>query len=58
VLRGDLETGAQTPARVYGADFVLQFDRVTREDLDADGRIAQNLDALDHEPPRHAARQR
>jgi short subunit dehydrogenase-like uncharacterized protein len=33
VLGGDVEPGFQTPARVYGPDFVLQFDGVTREDL-------------------------
>jgi len=33
VVTGDLETGFQTPARVYGADFILAFDGVQREDL-------------------------
>ncbi len=33
VLAGELAAGFQTPARVYGADFVLGFDGVTREDL-------------------------
>jgi short subunit dehydrogenase-like uncharacterized protein len=33
VLAGDFEPGFQTPARVYGADFVLGFPGVTREDL-------------------------
>jgi short subunit dehydrogenase-like uncharacterized protein len=33
VLRGDVEAGFQTPARVYGPDYVLRFDGVTREDL-------------------------
>jgi short subunit dehydrogenase-like uncharacterized protein len=33
-LRGDLEVGFQTPGRVYGADFVLSFAGVAREDLD------------------------
>jgi short subunit dehydrogenase-like uncharacterized protein len=33
VLAGDLEVGFQTPARVYGADFVMSFEGVTREDL-------------------------
>jgi short subunit dehydrogenase-like uncharacterized protein len=33
VLAGDLETGFQTPARVYGPDFVLTFPGVTREDF-------------------------
>jgi short subunit dehydrogenase-like uncharacterized protein len=34
VLAGDLEIGFQTPGRVYGADFVLRFAGVTREDLE------------------------
>jgi short subunit dehydrogenase-like uncharacterized protein len=34
VLRGDIEAGFQTPARVYGPDFVLSFPGVSREDLD------------------------
>jgi short subunit dehydrogenase-like uncharacterized protein len=33
VLAGDLEPGYQTPARVYGADFVLSLPGVYREDL-------------------------
>jgi short subunit dehydrogenase-like uncharacterized protein len=33
VLRGDCELGFQTPARVYGPDFVLSFEGVAREDL-------------------------
>ncbi len=33
VLRDDLEPGFQTPARVYGADFVLGLRGVEREDL-------------------------
>jgi short subunit dehydrogenase-like uncharacterized protein len=33
VLAGDVEIGFQTPARVYGSDFVLGFDGVIREDL-------------------------
>lgn len=32
-LAGDVEPGFQTPARVYGADFVMRFEGVTREDL-------------------------
>lgn len=35
VLKGDREIGFQTPARVYGPDFVLPFTGVSREDLDA-----------------------
>lgn len=30
VLRGDIEPGFQTPARLYGADFIWQFEGVTR----------------------------
>jgi short subunit dehydrogenase-like uncharacterized protein len=30
---GDIEPGFQTPARVYGADFVMQFAGVVREDV-------------------------
>lgn len=33
VLRGDHEPGFQTPGRVYGADYVLGFAGVSREDL-------------------------
>ena len=33
VLAGDLEAGAQTPARVYGPDFVLSLPGVLREEL-------------------------
>jgi short subunit dehydrogenase-like uncharacterized protein len=33
VLAGDLEAGAQTPARVYGPDFVMSFPGVVREEL-------------------------
>jgi len=35
VAGGDFEIGFQTPARVYGADFVLAFPGVVREDLRA-----------------------
>jgi short subunit dehydrogenase-like uncharacterized protein len=34
VLAGDVEVGFQTPARVYGADFVVRFAGVSREDLE------------------------
>ena len=34
VLHGDVESGFQTPARVYGADFILSFPNVHREDVD------------------------
>ena len=33
VVAGDLEAGFQTPARVYGGDFVLSFPGVAREDV-------------------------
>jgi len=33
VLQGDVECGFQTPARVYGADFVLTLPEVRREDV-------------------------
>lgn len=33
ILAGDLRPGFQTPARLFGADFVLGFPGVTREDL-------------------------
>ena len=33
-LAGDVEPGFQTPARVYGSDFVLGFAGVVREDLE------------------------
>jgi len=34
VLSGDIEVGFQTPARVYGPDFVLSLAGVSREDLE------------------------
>jgi short subunit dehydrogenase-like uncharacterized protein len=34
VLQGDLEIGFQTPARLYGPDFVLSLAGVCREDLE------------------------
>jgi len=33
ILNSDFQTGFQTPSTVYGADFILQFSGVTREDL-------------------------
>lgn len=35
ILNGELTPGFQTPARVYGRDFVLTFEGVSREDLAA-----------------------
>lgn len=34
VLTGNVTPGFQTPARAYGADFVMECDGVTREDVD------------------------
>ena len=34
VLAGDVEVGFQTPSRIYGSDFPLQFPGVSREDLE------------------------
>lgn len=34
VLAGNISPGFQTPARAYGADFVLEVEGVTREDID------------------------
>jgi short subunit dehydrogenase-like uncharacterized protein len=33
VAAGDIKPGFQTPSRVFGADYILSFDGVTREDL-------------------------
>ncbi len=33
ILANDLKTGFQTPSLAYGPDFILQFDKVKREDL-------------------------
>ena len=35
VASGDFKPGFQTPSTAYGADFILQFDGVTREDLNS-----------------------
>jgi short subunit dehydrogenase-like uncharacterized protein len=34
ILNDDFKPGFQTPSLAYGADFVLQFDGVTREDME------------------------
>jgi len=34
VLAGDAPVGFQTPSMAYGADFILQFDGVVREDVE------------------------
>ena len=33
VLAGDFKPGFQTPSLAYGADFILEFEGVQREDL-------------------------
>ncbi|MFN8434949.1 MAG: saccharopine dehydrogenase NADP-binding domain-containing protein [Anaerolineales bacterium] len=33
ILSNDIKPGFQTPSKVYGADFILQFNGVEREDL-------------------------
>jgi short subunit dehydrogenase-like uncharacterized protein len=33
ILDGNYKAGFQTPSKIYGADFILQFPGVTREDL-------------------------
>ena len=33
ILANDLKPGFQTPSKVYGADFIMQFAGVQREDL-------------------------
>lgn len=33
ILANDFKPGFQTPSKLYGADFILQFDGVQREDL-------------------------
>jgi hypothetical protein len=33
VAAGDIKPGFQSPSRVFGADYILSFDGVTREDL-------------------------
>ena len=33
VLQGEVHLGFQTPAKAYGADFILEFEGVSREDL-------------------------
>jgi len=34
VLRGDFKAGFQTPSMAFGADFILEFEGVHREDLE------------------------
>ena len=35
VAAGDIKPGFQTPSRVFGADYILSFDGVSREDLNS-----------------------
>jgi short subunit dehydrogenase-like uncharacterized protein len=35
VAAGDIRPGFQTPSRVFGNDYILSFDGVTREDLNS-----------------------
>lgn len=35
ILKSEYKVGFQTPSLTYGADFILQFDGVKREDLDS-----------------------
>ena len=35
VAAGDSRPGFQTPSRVFGNDYILSFDGVTREDLNS-----------------------
>ena len=35
VAAGDIKQGFQTPSRVFGADYILSFDGVTRDDLNS-----------------------
>jgi short subunit dehydrogenase-like uncharacterized protein len=35
VVSGEFKAGFQTPSLVYGADYILGFDGVTREELNA-----------------------
>ena len=34
VLAGQAPAGFQTPSRAYGADFIMEIEGVTREDLE------------------------
>ena len=36
VAAGDIKPGFQTPSRVFGSDYILSFDGVTREDLNSE----------------------
>ena len=35
VVAGEVKPGFQTPSLAFGADYILNFDRVTSEDLDS-----------------------
>jgi hypothetical protein len=34
VVSGEIKPGFQTPSRAFGADYILNFEGVVREDLD------------------------
>ena len=34
LVTGEMKLGFQTPSRAFGADYILNFDGVVREDLD------------------------
>ena len=36
VAAGDIKPGFRTPSRVFGSDYILGFDGVTREDLNSE----------------------
>ena len=42
-LAGEVQPGYQTPARVYGADYVLGFPGVSREDVSETNSIVSNM---------------
>jgi hypothetical protein len=33
IMNNDFKSGFQTPSLAYGADFIMQFDGVERDDL-------------------------
>jgi short subunit dehydrogenase-like uncharacterized protein len=35
IIEGNFKSGFQTPSRAYGADLILEFDRVKRVDLNS-----------------------
>jgi short subunit dehydrogenase-like uncharacterized protein len=43
LLDGELETGYRTPAMVYGADFITEFNGIDRKDIPSSLEINSNL---------------